>query len=65
MSRGILPLSDSDWGEFLLTFELGLISLLTHHPLLVMLMCVEGGARIFSGAASGALTISLLLRPVL
>ena len=27
MSRGILPLSDPDWGEFLLTFELGLISL--------------------------------------
>ena len=44
MSRGILPQSDSDWGEFLLTFELGLFSLLTHHPLLVY---VRGGGSAY------------------
>ena len=31
MWRGILPLSDSDWGEFLFTFELGLLSLVLLH----------------------------------
>ena len=32
MYRGILPQSDSDWGEFLYTFDLGLLSLVFENP---------------------------------
>ena len=50
MSKGNPHLSDSDWGEFLLTFELGLLSLLSFHflistpPLWKVFECARGGS---------------------
>ena len=48
-SRGNLHQSDSDWGEFLLKFDLGLhvASLVMSTPLFVKLfMCGAGGAQV-------------------
>ena len=61
MSRGILPPSESDWGEFLLTFELGLFPGRSEKSPLR----VRRGERAFSGTASGALTMPLLILAVL
>ena len=63
MSRGILHQSESDWGEFLLTFELGLMSRLTQHPLLQNVN--EVGARAFFQVFQGPLSWLLSLAPVL
>ena len=58
MYRGILPQSDSDWGEFLYTFDLGLLSLVfdTHPLYLEEDVCRGRGERGFSRSGSGALT---------
>ena len=48
MYRGILPQSDSDWGEFLYTFELGLFSCS-----LVTFLWSTRGERSFRQCASG------------
>ena len=48
-SRGNLHLSESDWGEFLLKFDLGphVASLVMSTPLFVKLfMCGAGGAQV-------------------
>ena len=48
-SRGNLHLSESDWGEFLLKFDLGphVASLVVSTPLFVkFFMCGEGGAQV-------------------
>ena len=54
MSGEISLQSDSDWGEFLLTFELGQL------VLLVGVVYVTRGERRFSGSGSGAPTTALV-----
>ena len=62
MSRGILPQSESDWGGFLLTFELGLISLsLKSTPSSCFIMSRRGERADFGRSVQGPLP-SLLLR---
>ena len=67
MYRGILPQSDSDWGEFLYTFDLGLFSLvlLDTQPSIFMIYIVEAGERSFSRRGSrGSYHLSCLGRPL-
>ena len=64
-SRGNLHQSDSDWGEFLLKFDLGLhvASLVMSTPLFVKLfMCGEGGAQVSGLYLQGPLQSSHLRR---
>ena len=58
MSRGILPQSDSDWGEFLLTFQLGL-NFVVSYNLATNFFSSDSfrGERGFRGPCPGALTI--------
>ena len=62
-SRGNLHLSESDWGEFLLKFDLGphVASLVMSTPLFVMLfMCGGGGSASFGMKFQGPLPRSHL-----
>ena len=59
-SRGNLHLSESDWGEFLLKFDLGpqVASLVMSTPLFVLTRCScveEGGAQVFGMVFQGPL----------